>query len=328
MGSRYSRRTFLHNSVASSLVGAISLSCGKQAAKETTAQENTKPSDIVSLAKVAIVRCRSYGEELLSAYKSCFDFLGGIGSLVKGKTVTIKINLTGSPYQDAFGRIAAESYITHGNTAIALTSILFEEGAKRVRIVECANYREDMKTILDYASWDVPELMALGKVELENTRNLGSGKQYVKFQVPNEGHLFSSFELNHSYADTDVFISLTKLKNHSTAGVTLAMKNLFGITPNALYGEDAGSERAIRGRSRVHRRGGGWGRRWRRRQEDEALHLLPGEKETEIPNRQEYRVPRTIVDLNSVRPVHLSIIDGITSMSGGEGPLVSSCIFH
>jgi uncharacterized protein (DUF362 family) len=33
-----------------------------------------------------------------------------------------------------------------------------------------------------------------------------------------------------------------------------------------------------------------------------------------------YRVPRTVVDLVSSRPIHLSVIDGIYSMTGGELP--------
>jgi uncharacterized protein (DUF362 family) len=33
-----------------------------------------------------------------------------------------------------------------------------------------------------------------------------------------------------------------------------------------------------------------------------------------------WRVPRIVVDICAVRPIHLAIIDGITSMSGGEGP--------
>ena len=33
-----------------------------------------------------------------------------------------------------------------------------------------------------------------------------------------------------------------------------------------------------------------------------------------------WRVPRIVVDVCAARPIHLAIIDGITSMSGGEGP--------
>ena len=35
-------------------------------------------------------------------------------------------------------------------------------------------------------------------------------------------------------------MSMAKLKNHATCGVTLSMKNCFGITPASIYGDDAG----------------------------------------------------------------------------------------
>ncbi len=264
-----------------------------------------------SNAKVAIVRCKSYGTEVKDAYRQCFDLLGGIGSLVKNKTVTVKINLTGSPFEEIFGRVSGESYLTHGATAIALAQVFLDEGAKRVRFVESASFRESMEDILSQAGWDVRDLKGLNNVELENTRNKGTAWSYSTVSVSTGGYLFSSFDLNHSYVDTDVFVSLAKLKNHEIAGITLAMKNCFGITPNAIYGDDAGSEEAIKGRSRFH---GGWGR-WRRRN----VEPLPGQKEGDFPNDDGFRVPRIITDLCAARPIHLSIIDGITAMSGGEG---------
>src|SRR5207237_8661336 len=36
-----------------------------------------------------------------------------------------------------------------------------------------------------------------------------------------------------------------------------------------------------------------------------------------------WRVPRIVVDVCAARPIHLAIIDGITAMSGGEGPWCS-----
>ena len=52
--------------------------------------------------------------------------------------------------------------------------------------------------------------------------------------------MFPAYDLNHAYQDTDVFVSMAKLKNHATCGVTLSMKNCFGITPASIYGDDAG----------------------------------------------------------------------------------------
>ena len=52
--------------------------------------------------------------------------------------------------------------------------------------------------------------------------------------------MFKAFDLNHSYGDCDVFVSIAKLKEHVTAGITLTMKNCFGNTPATIYGEGAG----------------------------------------------------------------------------------------
>src|SRR5262249_2492237 len=158
---------------------------------------------------------------------NCFDAIGGIGSLVKGKTVTVKINLTGTDFTAFLDRPVGETFMTHESTMLALTSSLFAAGAKRVRLVQSTPSRATLENTLSLADWDVNALRALGDVQLENTRNLGSGKSYSRLKVPTGGYMFSSLDVNHSYEDTDVMVSLCKMKNHITAGVTLSMKNLF-----------------------------------------------------------------------------------------------------
>jgi uncharacterized protein (DUF362 family) len=103
-------------------------------------------------------------------------------------------------------------------------------------------------------------------------------------------------------------VSLAKLKNHITAGVTLSMKNLFGLTPNSLYGGQAGNEDATEGRSPLHNPRG-----------FEQIKL-PGLKDGIAATDPTWRVPRIVADVCAARPIDLAIIDGITSMSGGEGP--------
>jgi uncharacterized protein (DUF362 family) len=188
---------------------------------------------------------------------------------------------------------------------------LFDSGAKRVRLVESTQSRDDLKTTLGIAGWDVNAISAQGRVEYENTRNLGLGKSYATLRVPFGGYMFSSLELNHSYQDTDVMVSLAKLKRHITAGVTLSMKNLFGLTPNALYGSEAGSENAVDGRMPLHSPEG-----------FEKLKL-PGLK-PDVKYRDPFsRVPHIVVDVCSARPIDLAIVDGISAMTGGEGPWCS-----
>lgn len=262
-------------------------------------------------AKVAIVACRSYGAEVREAMAKSFDLLGGIGSLVKNKTVTVKLNLTGTNFSPYMDRPVGETYMTHYSTAMALGSLLFGAGAKRVRFVESTQSKSNLETSLGFAEWDLNALGALGDVEFENTRNLGKGKRYSNLKVPNGGYMFSSFEFNHAYEETDVMVSLAKMKNHITAGVTLSMKNLFGITPNSLYGDQAGTEDATAGRGPIHNP-----RTSRKIQ-------LPGLKPDVTSTDPTFRVPHTVADICAARPIHLAIIDGITSMSGGEGPWCS-----
>ena len=55
---------------------------------------------------VSIGRCRGYGAELTPTLGRMFDQLGGLGKLVAGKTVAIKVNMTGGT-RDANRRPAA-----------------------------------------------------------------------------------------------------------------------------------------------------------------------------------------------------------------------------
>jgi len=305
--NEFSRRSFLRRSITFTAAVPLSLRFPSAGFSATAA---TAPSTAKSRpdAKVAIVRCHSYGPEVREAMAKSFDLLGGIGSLVKNKTVTVKLNLTGTDFSPYMSRPVGETFMTHYSTALALTSLLFAAGARRVRFVESTQSKASLGSTLALADWDVKALDALGKMEFENTRNLGDGKSYSHLRVPNGGYMFSTLDLNHSYADTDVMISLAKLKNHITAGVTLSMKNLFGLTPNSLYGDQAGDENATGGRGPLHN------------PTEFPKVRLPGLKDGITSTDATWRVPRIVVDICAARPIHLAIIDGITSMSGGEGP--------
>jgi uncharacterized protein (DUF362 family) len=257
--------------------------------------------------RVALASCRSYGDAVRQALKQCFDLLGEIGSLVRNRTVTVKINLTATNFSPFLNHPVGEVFMTHYSTAYVLTQLLVEAGARRIRFAESTNSRAELGSSLVDADWDTKALSALGRVEFENTRSLGTGRSYGTLRVPGGGLLFSHFDLNRAYTDTDVVVSLCKLKQHVTTGVTLSLKNMFGITPNSLYGEEAGDENATKGRLCLHN-------------PTRFRHLkFPGAKEGIASAEPEYRMPRIVRDVCAARPVHLAIIDGITSMSGGEG---------
>jgi uncharacterized protein (DUF362 family) len=52
----------------------------------------------------------------------------------------------------------------------------------------------------------------------------------------------------------------------------------------------------------------------------------PAELDPKSPRDDGYRVPRAIADLVAARPVHLSVIDGIYTMTGGELPLTRGSV--
>ena len=56
------------------------------------------------------------------------------------------------------------------------------------------------------------------------------------YQVPGGGHMFRQYLLPEAAMETDAFISVQKLKSHKFMGVTLCLKNLFGLTPQDPHG--------------------------------------------------------------------------------------------
>lgn len=272
-------------------------------------------------ARVAIARCDTYGGELHGALSRLLDQLGGAARLVRGKTVTVKINLTGSPTMRMGVTPAEKAQYTHPAVIGSLVRLLGDAGARRVQIAEgCFSSDEPLEEFLLAVGWDPsPWLTACREVLLENTNTLGSGRRYARLLTPQGGHLFPGFDLNHVYADCDVVVSVAKLKEHATCGVTLGMKNMFGATPLTIYGDYAGKEEpdesaARSGRVEVMHRGS-----------RPPSRSAPQPKPADAPRDGKWRMPRIVADLAAALPVHLTVIDGIDTMAGGEGPWIPGC---
>ena len=59
---------------------------------------------------------------------------------------------------------------------------------------------------------------------------------YADFPVPGGGVMFSCYSLSQELAGADFVVSLAKMKSHLCGGVTLTLKNLFGLPPLRLNG--------------------------------------------------------------------------------------------
>ena len=273
------------------------------------------PSASVSIAKLATY---TNNDEIVSTISTMFDQIGGLGRLVKNKTVTVKLNLTGSPSARFQGRPLGSTHYTHPKTAAAFVHLLDKAGAKRIRLVEgCFGTNAPMEEFLLDSGWNIRSLQSLSSVlEFENTNVAGKQKTYQRFKVPSGGLVFPAYDLNRAYEETDVMVSMAKLKDHATCGVTLSMKNMFGITPISIYGDDAGkdepNEDPKTGRVSVCHEG-----------KRGPAASAPQELDPKSSRHPGYRMPRITAELASARPIDISFIDGVETMAGGEGPWIS-----
>src|SRR5213079_1360852 len=89
------------------------------------------------------------------------------------------------------------------------------------------------RTAEDVFGWmDAPQLVEEFGVTLLNS-NEG---ELVPVPVPGGGLIHKAVYLNRALADVDAVVSVAKLKAHGTAGVTMSVKNMFGILPRGRYG--------------------------------------------------------------------------------------------
>jgi uncharacterized protein (DUF362 family) len=236
---------------------------------------------------VAIAQATSYEPaELRQKVRSLIDALGGFKDVIHtGDKVAIKPNLTGGVSVTPLAGVSAiESYITHPEVVRALGEAVLDAGAKQLYIVE---------SVYEDASWtqwgyqDVAKALGATLVDLNSTFPYNA---YVMMPVGANPYIYDQFILNGTLKDVNLFMSVPKMKTHNTAGITLSMKNLFGIAA---------------------------ARNYRLIDQDNIRTAFHG-----AGNEGPTRVPHVIVDLNRARPVNFALIDGIKTAEGGEGPWI------
>lgn len=232
----------------------------------------------------AIGRAGAYDLTLLRAeLERMLDGIGGLKDVVRpGAHVGIKPNLTGETWWDSsLPSPATELFAVHPVLVQALAELLLDAGAGKVTILE------GLGDSLIFPHWGytaMAEALGAGLVDLCGQAPFSSWKI---FPVGPGYSVYEYFYLNPILADLDVFVSVGKMKCHATTGVTLALKNLFGIAPISLY---------------------------RRHPEDNNRSAFHGSAAYDA------RVPRVILDLNLACPVQLAVIDGVMTAEGGAGP--------
>ncbi len=311
-GGVLTRRAFLER-----MAGAATAAAGTGMAWASGAPEAEGP---VGRAPTSIGLCKRYEyPEVRRALGRMLDEIGGVRPLVRRRHVVVKLNLVNTSAEDVGGVPLWLTVTTHPVVAMALGSLLVESGARRVTFCDQLPFRAlDEEAFAGYGYDAKAFNQALdGRARFENTRNRGRHRQYAWVRVPG-GELASAWEVNRTYVETDVLVSLGKLKSHISAGVTGGMKNLFGVPPSSLYSEDLKGEPdedAVGYRSTT-------------------LHscvrrpLTSAESVTgrSIEGDHGYNVPRFIVDLAAAFPIDLVVIDGISTLQTAEGWWIGSMV--
>lgn len=174
-------------------------------------------------ADVAVVAADSYRADLAEAVRRGLAELGLGRPWARGKTVLLKPNL-----------IDPDHHGPQVNTQPALVRAVAEVfrrwDARAVVVAEGTAHCRDAAWLLD-ASGLGPALDEDGLEFVDLNRD----------EVIPVANRFGASRLDRLYLPATVrradrVVSLAKLKTHHWAGVTLALKNLFGVMPGAVYG--------------------------------------------------------------------------------------------
>lgn len=250
----------------------------------TSTPEPTATATPAFKAQVALGKAATYDHNVLRpALEGMLAALGGLGNIVKsGAKVGIKVNLTGGTWWDTPDKPpATEYFVTHPAVAGVLCELARDLGASSVTIMD------GLGDETSFDRWGYRAMAAPLNAKLIDLCQPNPYPGFMKFPVGPKAQVFDYFTLHPALKEVDVFISVGKMKTHSIGGVTLSMKNLFGLAPISYYRRNPSDTN----RSMFH----------------QGTDFDP-------------RLAKVILDLNLVRPIHLAVIDGIMTADRGAGP--------
>lgn len=185
-----------------------------------------------------IATATDYNSDLSQLLRNGLAQLAFSPEAVKGKRVLIKPNLV-EPH-------AGHEHInTHPSIVLALVEVFMAMDAAEVIVAEGAGHRRDALLILEESG--LADVLAHHRIPF-----IDLNTDAVRQVANNGGYTtMKSLFLPRSVLEADLLVSVAKMKTHHWAGVTLSMKNLFGIMPGSIYGwpknvlHQAGIQRSI-----------------------------------------------------------------------------------
>jgi uncharacterized protein (DUF362 family) len=174
-------------------------------------------------SQVFIGRAASYTVHLSGILLQGFQELSVRRKEITGKTILLKPNLVEPQLTE--GHIN-----THPLLVRAAVEAFMSLGASSVLVAEGAGHRRD--------SVEVLEVSGLGEVLREDRISFVDLNYETGYKATNLGLYtkLATLTLPEIFRRVDWIVSMPKLKTHHWAGVTLSMKNLFGVLPGIYYG--------------------------------------------------------------------------------------------
>ena len=141
---------------------------------------------------------------------------------VRGKRVFLKPNLV--EYE------AGTVINTHPHVVAGAATAFLRAGAREVVVGEGPGHRRDIEYLL--TATGLADVLADLRVRFVDLNHDDVARVALKSRFTGLKELSLPVELLQS----DVIVSMPKLKTHHWAGLTASMKNLFGVVPGAVYG--------------------------------------------------------------------------------------------
>lgn len=207
----WSRRQFLKTGFIGG-AGACAVLAGMCRSKRSSSQASTY-----------IASVKSYQENLRQILLSGFKEIGVSKEAIIGRRILLKPNLV-EPH------LGSAHINTHPLVVLAAVEAFTELGAAAVVVGEGAGHYRDFYWVLEESGYtDILVKKGIKQCDLNTdsvtaVANQGEATQLRAFLFPNE------------VLKADLLVSVAKMKLHHWAGVTLSMKNLFGIMPGKYYG--------------------------------------------------------------------------------------------
>lgn len=172
---------------------------------------------------VFIGRAEAYNDKLVEVVKLGLREIGITRSQVAAKSVMLKPNLV----ETAPGQ---QHINTHPEFVAAVAEAFRQLDAAEVFAAEGQGHRRDSWLVLEESGME----QALDRHHIEFV-DLNHDDLIVRPNVGGNTN-FSELFFPKTVERADLIVSLPKMKTHHWAGITCAMKNLFGVMPGIKYG--------------------------------------------------------------------------------------------